>query len=116
MTTPASRSDSYDAFVATILAEAFAEYVALYGTAPHGTVKQLHSMLALRSAGKRIAALAAPRSERPFIPLKFGPGAKRIVEQFSRYGLTYEWLYEQFISYAANTGAWSDESGERSGS
>ena len=41
--------------VAEILAEAWREYVGLFGEPPHGTVRQLEAMLELRSAYKRIA-------------------------------------------------------------
>lgn len=57
-----------DEGVATILMGAWSEYVALFGHQPHGTFKQIHSMLALQSAGRRIAALftqsATPRIEK----------------------------------------------------
>ena len=63
---PESRSRSglpaNDEGIATLLMCAWTEYVALYGEPPHGTFKQIHSMLALQSAGRKIAELFA-RSE-----------------------------------------------------
>lgn len=72
MTEPsASRSDDdTERQIATLLKGAWSEYVALYGESPHGTFKQMHSMLALQAAGRKIIELCqgSPRSERPFIP------------------------------------------------
>mgnify|MGYP001614273787 CR=1 FL=1 len=49
--------------IATLLMCAWTEYVALYGESPHGTFTQLHSLLALQSAGRNIIALCARRAE-----------------------------------------------------
>lgn len=55
--TPREKAEERDAKIAKILTDAWAEYAQFFGEPLHGTFKQFHAMLALKSAGKRIEGL-----------------------------------------------------------